>query len=54
MNKRREDKERKEESDKRGAYVVPKLKVFGPVGKLTQGGTSGDAEAGPPLPTRKS
>ena len=53
MNKRREDKERKEESDKRGVYVVPKLKVFGPVGELTQGGSAGANEAGPPNPSKK-
>ena len=54
MEKSRKDKERKEESDKRGVYVVPKLKVFGPVGELTQGGTQGSAEAGPPNPSKKS
>lgn len=44
MDKRQEDKERKERSDKRGVYVAPKLKVFGPVGVLTQSDSTGGTE----------
>ena len=33
-----------ERSAERGAYLPPKLKEFGPVGKLTQAGTGGTSE----------
>ena len=46
MNLGQNDKECKEHSDNRGAYIAPKLKVFGPVGTLTQAGTAGLPEAG--------
>lgn len=32
----------------RSAYSSPKLRVFGPVGALTQAGTIGMSEMGPP------
>ena len=35
---------RKELGDEREAYFPPKLKVFGPVGALTQSGTGAVAE----------
>jgi hypothetical protein len=41
------DKGRKEHSAIRGAYVAPKLKVFGPVGSLTQAGSMGGPEGNP-------
>ena len=54
MEKRREDQERKEQPDKRSLYAAPKLKVFGPVGTLTQsetfGGSVGSGGAGPKKP----
>ena len=40
------DKKCKEHSANRGAYIAPKLKVFGPVGTLTQAGTKGMGESG--------
>ena len=40
------DKKCNEHSDNRGAYIAPKLKVFGPVGTLTQAGTGGVDETG--------
>jgi len=46
MHKRREDKERKDQSGNRGVYIAPRLKVFGPVGTLTQSGTTGAVEIG--------
>ena len=44
MDKKLEDKKCKEQSGNRGVYLAPKLKVFGPVGALTQSGTQGVAE----------
>ena len=47
MNLGQNDKECKEHSDNRGAYIAPKLKVFGPVGSLTQAGSRSSPESHP-------
>ena len=39
-------KQRNAPADARDAYAPPKLKVFGPVGALTQGGSVGAVEMG--------
>ena len=36
-------------ADRRDAYTPPKLKEFGPVGALTQSGTTGGSEMNPML-----
>ena len=38
---------RKERFANRDAYIAPKLKVFGPVGSLTQAGSMGSSESNP-------
>lgn len=47
MNSRQKDMVCKERSANRDAYIAPKLKVFGPVGALTQSGSRGGPEANP-------
>ena len=44
-------KQREKESVDRDAYAPPRLQEFGPVGALTQGGTSGDVEMGSSMAT---
>jgi len=47
MDSRQKDNERTERSANRSAYIAPKLKVFGPVGSLTQAGSMGGPETSP-------
>jgi len=46
VNDKQQAWQRKTRADARDAYLPPKLKIFGPVGALTQGGTVGPAEMG--------
>jgi len=41
---KQKDKQRKAQSASREVYAAPKLKVFGPVGALTQAGTGNAIE----------
>jgi hypothetical protein len=47
MNSRQKDMVCKERSANRDAYIAPKLKVFGPVGSLTQAGSTQGNETAP-------
>jgi hypothetical protein len=46
VNDKQQAWQRKARSDARDAYLPPKLKTFGPVGALTQGGSGDMAEMG--------
>ena len=46
MNDKQQAWQRNTRADARDAYLPPKLKIFGPVGALTQGGSVGPAEMG--------
>ena len=47
MNSNQKDTDREIRSADLTAYSSPKLKVFGPVGVLTQAGSMGSAESNP-------
>ena len=50
-NKQIADQKDPQQATHRDAYTSPRLKVFGPVGALTQGGSTGskeDLSQGPP------
>jgi len=46
VNDKQQAWQRKTRADARDTYLPPKLKTFGPVGALTQGGSAGMAEMG--------